>query len=169
MSPTDTGIAAGQASFTFGHKRAEGCQVWGTGAFEGDEQEAFAERLCRPLLRSVEGVLGSPASLPRRHPKTIDLLLCRMEALAALMELVSRGNRQYPAYGPGRLFPCELPSPDRLAKWRSDFFAEWDSQAVGWETSAAFQRARRRKFEAAFDRLVALAAAQERQCRRAAR
>jgi hypothetical protein len=111
--------------------------MWGTGVFEGDDQEAFAEKLCRPLLRGVEAVLCKPASLPRRRPKTIDLLLCRMVTLAALVELVSRANRQYPAYGPGRLFPCELPSPNTLAQWRSDFFAEWEHQAAGWVSAHA--------------------------------
>jgi len=134
--------------------------LWGAGVFEGDDQKDFAASLCEPLLKRIVAMLSRPDTLRRRTPETIDLLLCRMDALAALVGHISSENQGI--FG-GQLFPCDLPSPDDLAGWRRAFFDTWNAQAADWEADAEFQQARRARYEQAFDRLTALAAAQHRQ------
>src|SRR5262245_18636830 len=80
--------------------------LWGTGVFDGDDQADFAESLCNSLLKRIVAILSRPDTLRRRSPETIDLLLCRMDALAALVGHISSENQNL---FDGQLFPCDLP------------------------------------------------------------
>ena len=140
--------------------------LWGAGVLEGYHQWDFVAGVCEALLKRIVSVLNRPDTLGRRTPKAIDLLLCRMDLLAAVVTHVSTHDRGI--FG-GRLFPCTLPDPDAWARWRRPFFKFWDARAGKWDAPPAFKQARRARYEVSFDRLAELAAAQQRQPESAAR
>jgi hypothetical protein len=131
--------------------------TWGPGNFENDTAADHLMDLCQPLVTEIEEAMQEPASL-EPDDDAADIVMANLEIIACLSEHLGR----YEHSELGRfLYPCVLPSTEKVAKWKQAYLARWDGYIDALEPDPDYKKKRRDVIAETFDRLECLAQAQQ--------
>jgi Domain of unknown function (DUF4259) len=131
--------------------------TWGPGNFENDTAADHLMDLCRPLLGEIEEAMEEPVSL-QPDQDDADIVMANLEVIACLSEHLGR----YEHSKLGKiLYPCVLPFPEKVAKWKQGYLALWDGYIDELEPAPDYKKKRREVIVETFDRLERLARAQQ--------
>ena len=131
--------------------------TWGPGNFENDAAADHLMDLCQPLLTEIEEAMEEPASLEPDEYEA-DMVMANLEIIACLSEHL--GRHEHSKLGEF-LYPCVLPSPETVAKWKQAYLAVWDGSIDDLEPKPEYKKKRRQVIAETFDRLERLARAQQ--------
>ncbi|MDR3064874.1 MULTISPECIES: DUF4259 domain-containing protein [Comamonas] len=119
--------------------------TWSHGNFDNDTALDWLADITGQLLDEIAEALDSPEALLAGEPES-DLVPCRIELLCAMAE--------------GGMHPL-WPDVQTLEHWKATYLQAWEESIDELEPDEGYKQERRIVIVETFDRMIALAAADE--------